>query len=255
MGCMTFLEESERAELRAQHKVERDKRICDRIKAVLLCDKGWSWTEIAEALLITEGAVRKHVSEFQSFKKVKPKNRGSKEKLSLAQEYDLIKHLEKHTYLHVKEIVFYVRSRWEVIYSVTGMTKWLKRHGFSYKKPCLIPGKADAEKQKKWIEAYRQLKAALSKNEAICFTDGVHPTHNVQLAYGWIKKGVSKEVPSNTGRSRINLAGAIDIQTHKIVLQEDKTLNAEATVRFFKRIESAYPSKTTVLQNSGVVRV
>ncbi len=24
--------------------------------------------------------------------------------------------------------------------------------------------------------------------------DGVHPTHNVQTAYGWIKKGVRKEI-------------------------------------------------------------
>lgn len=24
--------------------------------------------------------------------------------------------------------------------------------------------------------------------------DGVHPTHNVQPAYGWIKKGIRKEI-------------------------------------------------------------
>ena len=257
MGSMAFLDESERAELRAQHKLERDKRICDRIKAVLLYDKGWSWTEIAEALLITEGAVRKHVSEYQIIKKLRLENKGSAEKLSLAQEHELVKHLEDHTYLHVKEIVFYVWSRWEVVYTDSGMTKWLKRHGFSYKKPCLVPGKADAEKQKKWIEEYRKLKASLPADEAICFTDGVHPTHNVQLAYGWIKKGVAKEIPSNTGRSRVNLAGAIDIQTHKIVLQEEKTLNAETTVRFFKRIESTYPSKSKIhvfCDNAGYYR-
>ncbi|NGX32048.1 MAG: hypothetical protein K1060chlam4_00086 [Candidatus Anoxychlamydiales bacterium] len=33
---------------------ERDKRICDRIKAVLLRDKGWTWIQIAEALLLSE---------------------------------------------------------------------------------------------------------------------------------------------------------------------------------------------------------
>jgi transposase len=257
MGSMAFLEESERLELKAQHRLERDGRIRDRIKAVLLYDKGWSWVEIADALLITEGAVRQHVSEYQTIKKLGPNHKGSQERFSLAQEQELIKHLESHTYLHVKEIAFYVCSRWDVKYTVSGMTKWLKRHGFSYKKPALVPGKVDAEKQRKWIEEYQKLKARLPENEAICFTDGVHPTHNVQLAYGWIKKGVSREIPSNTGRSRINLAGAIDIQTHDIVLQEDKTLNADATVRFFKKIEQAYPGKSKVhifCDNAGYYR-
>jgi hypothetical protein len=45
---MIFLSDNERAQLKAQHKRERDKRICDRIKAVLLCDKGWSVPAIAE---------------------------------------------------------------------------------------------------------------------------------------------------------------------------------------------------------------
>ena len=257
MAPMGFLDENERNKLRAQHRLERDGRVRDRIKAVLLYDKGWSWVEIADALLITEGAVRKHVSEYQINKKLKPENGGSKQRLSLAQESKLVNHLESHVYLHVKEIIFYVQHRWGIEYTVSGMTKWLKRKGFSYKKPSLVPGKANAEKQHQWIEEYQKLKASLPKNEAICFTDGVHPTHNVQLAYGWIKKGQSKEIASNTGRSRLNLAGAIDIKTYKIILQEDKTLNAEATVRFFQQIEQAYPDKSKIhvfCDNAGYYR-
>jgi hypothetical protein len=51
--------------------------------------------------------------------------------------------------------------------------------------------------------------------------DGVHPTHNVQAAYSWIKKGDRKEIPANTGRSRLNLSAIIDVDSHKIVIQED----------------------------------
>ena len=76
--------------------------------------------------------------------------------------------------------------------------------------------------------------------------DGVHPTHNVQPAYGWIKKGVRKEIPTNSGRSRINLSGAIDILSHKIVVQEDKTLNCNATINFLGKIEEAYPTKKKI---------
>ena len=43
---MNFLDDKERAGLRIQHKQEWDGRIRDRIKAVLLYDKGWSFQQI-----------------------------------------------------------------------------------------------------------------------------------------------------------------------------------------------------------------
>lgn len=45
-----FLSPDERTALKMQHKRERDKRVCDRIKAVLLYDEGRSFTEIAHVL-------------------------------------------------------------------------------------------------------------------------------------------------------------------------------------------------------------
>jgi len=60
-----FLTDQERTALRNQHKKERDKRVCDRIKAVLLRDKGWTWMQIAEALLLSEEALRKHIQRAQ----------------------------------------------------------------------------------------------------------------------------------------------------------------------------------------------
>ena len=123
-----FLTDKERASLQKQHKKERDKRVCDRIKAVLLRDKGWTWMQIAEALLLSEEVLRLHLKEFQASRKLKPENGGSKEQSKL-----LIQHLQKHTYLYVKDIAAYVQSMWNVSYSVSGMTDWLNRNQFSYK--------------------------------------------------------------------------------------------------------------------------
>lgn len=86
-------------------------------------------------------------------------------------------------------------------------------------------------------------------NKTICFIDGVHPTHNVQPAYGWIKKGIRKEISANSGRARLNLSGAVDIVSHRVIVQEDKTLNADAadaTISFFGKIEKAYPDKEII---------
>jgi len=241
-----FLTDEERTSLQQQHRKERDGRVRDRIKAVLLRDKGWTWMQIAEALLLSEGALRLHLKEFQASRKLKPANGGSKEKLSDQQSRQLTQHLEEHTYLHAKDIAAYVESMWQVSYSVSGMTDWLNRNQFSHKKPSLVPGKANAEIQEAWISAYQQLKQGLKKDETICFGDGVHPTHNTQLSYGWIRKGYRKEICSNTGRKRLNLSGALDLIEGKLHYQEDPMLNGDATISFLKKIEKAYPTKRRV---------
>lgn len=254
---MIFLSDAERAQLIAQHKRERDKRICDRIKALLLFDKGWSIAAIAEALLLSEDAIREHISEYKESKKLKPENGGSTQKLSIDHSNALAVHLRSHTYLYVKDIVAYVKSTWAVTYSVPGMRNWLQRYDFSYKKPALVPGKADGQQQREWMAHYEKFKQELPADETICFMDGVHPTHNVQPAYGWIQKGVRKEVPANSGRSRINLSGVLDMISHKVLIQEDKMLNAEATISFFRKVEAAYPEKKGVhifCDNAGYYR-
>jgi transposase len=243
---MLFLTDSDRTQLKIQHKKERDGRVRDRIKAVLLYDKGWSIAAIAEALLLSEDAIRDHIDEYKKTKKLKPESGGSTEKLSAEQSEQLENHLRQFTYLYVKDIIAYVQANWVIAYTVPGMRSWLQRHEFSYKKPAVVPGKANKQQQEAWFAEYEKLKQNLPADETICFMDGVHPTHNVQPAYGWIKRGVRKEIPANSGRSRLNLSGVIDIISHKVLIQEDKMLNAEATMCFFRKIEEAYPTKTKI---------
>ena len=241
-----FLTDEERASLQKQHKKERDGRIQDQIKAVLLRDEGWTWVQIAHVLLLSEEILRLHLKEFHASRKLKPENGDSKEKLSFEQSEMLIKHLKEHTYLYAKDIAVYVKSMWNVSYSVSGMTDWLNRNQFSYKNPSLVPGKANLEIQKDWISRYQQLRENLGEDETICFADGVHPTHNTHLSFGWIRKGTRKEICSNTGRQRINLSGALDVVEKRVHFQEDPMLNAEATISFLQRIEKAYPLKNRI---------
>ena len=94
---MSFLNDLERVQLKAQHRRERDKRICDRIKAVLLRDKGWSIDAIAEVLLLSKDAIQDHITEYRDLKKLKPGNGGSTEKFSVEQSDQLDAHLRCHT--------------------------------------------------------------------------------------------------------------------------------------------------------------
>ena len=107
---MNFLTEQERQQLKFQHKRERDKRICDRIKAILLYDEGWTPQQIAKVLLITDQAVRNHIDDYQTSSKLKPESGGSEEKLSKQQSEKLKARLQEHTYLYIKDIIAYVQA-------------------------------------------------------------------------------------------------------------------------------------------------
>jgi transposase len=109
-----------------------------------------------------------------------------------------------------------------------------------------VPGKADSKQQEEWLAEYEKLKANLPATETVCFIDGVHPTHNVQPAYGWIKKGEPKAIPTHTGRKRLNLTGAIDILSHRVHIRKDETLNGIATIAFLRQLEEAYPTMNKV---------
>ena len=144
------LSPEQKSALEKQHKTERDGRVRDRIKAVLLHVEGWTQNQIAQALRIRLETVHDHLKDYQRDEKLKPTNGGSKTKLSDDQTSAFIQHLDTHTYLKVSEICAYVLRTYQIIYSVSGMTEWLHSHGFSYKKPKGTPLKADPQKQKEF---------------------------------------------------------------------------------------------------------
>ena len=88
---------------------------------------------------------------------MRPENGGSKERISKEQSELLESHLKEHTYLYVKDIVAYAPATFNISYKVPGMRSWLQRHGFSYKKPAVVPGKANKEQQEAWLTEYETL--------------------------------------------------------------------------------------------------
>jgi len=53
------------------HNLTRDKRVCDRIRAIIHCSNGWLAPQIAEALLIHETTVTRHINELLATGKLK----------------------------------------------------------------------------------------------------------------------------------------------------------------------------------------
>ncbi len=49
---MIFLSSEEKSELRSRHRMDNNKKTCDRIKAILMANDGWTYVQISEALMI-----------------------------------------------------------------------------------------------------------------------------------------------------------------------------------------------------------
>ena len=165
---------------------------------------------------------------------------GGKGKLTKNEENLLDQHLEQTLYLDAKCVAEYIWKTFGEKYSVRGVTELLKRLGYVYKKPKIVPGKANAEAQKDFLNYYEELKNKLEPDDKILFMDGVHPQHNTIAAYGWIKKGQEKEIKSNTGRQRLNINGALELDKFKVTVTFEETLNSITVLALFKKLRKVY---------------
>lgn len=240
------LTSKERSELQVWHKKERDKRVCDRIKAVLARDDGYSYSEIARLLLLDDATIRRHVEDYFSKHKLIPENGGSTSYLSIAETASLKGHLREVTYLYVKDICSYVKSSYGKSYSISGMTKWLQSNAFRYKKPHGVPAKADIEKQARFIDDYKSLKKSLGSDEVLYFVDSSHPQHQTRLAYGWIEKGIRKAEKMTACQKRVNLIGGINLAQYDIEYKHVNWVNAESINGFLQNLLNANPTARTI---------
>lgn len=230
-------------ELKAAHRTLKDKRSADRIKAIYLLGTGWTQEKVCEVLMLDEGTLRHYVKRYREGEiknLVSDHYLGGHGKLTKDEELLLDQHLEMTLYLDAKSIADHIWKTFGKKYSVRGATKLLKRLGYVYKKPKVIPGKADAEAQKSFLMRYTDLKSNLKLDEKILFMDGVHPQHNTVAAYGWIKKGKQKEIKSNTGRQRLNINGALELSNHKVTVTFEETLNAVTVLTLLKKLREVY---------------
>ncbi len=243
---MLKLQNKARKELLLQHKKERDGRIKDRIKAILLYDKKKTIPEIAECLFLSSSTINRYIEEYFKNERLTPLNKGTEGKLSKNEARRLSAHIEDHTYTKVEEIANYILITYGIKYTVSGLTKWLKKAGFVYKKPKGIPSKLNEQAQASFISKYIKLSQELSKDEKILFLDSCHPTQSTKLEYGWIKKGQEKQIKTTGSRTRMNITGAIDIKTRAVIKSNYEKINGESTVNFLKKIVSTYPEAQTI---------
>ena len=209
-----------------------------------MLNKGYSFEEIAEVLIMDEDSIRRWHNLYLEggIESLSANNyKGSDPFLSSEEQVKFANFMDRHIFLTSKEACRYVLQTFRVSYTPKGMTALLKRMGFTYKKPKAIPGKADRKEQEKFIRKYNRLRRKKEKNDRIYFMDGAHPLHNPILQYGWIKKGEEKYIETNTGRNRLNINGAYDVEEKKVIAREDESVNAQSTIKLLQQLSDLQP--------------
>lgn len=237
-----FLTSSQRISIKQAHRLERDRKIGDRMKAVLAADQGKPISEIADYLLADENTVRRHIKDYFDNDSFGGGSGGSQGKLSDEQSSRLKELLAACDVPTAAEAAEKARGLFGTKFSVSGMTDWLKRMGFSYKKSEPLPSKADPVAQGVFIAAYRELKAALPQDEAIIFLDATHPCMASKLAYGWSIKGQRKTVKTVASQARVNVLGSLDPATMKMVTSFPPKVDGHALELHLNKLRRSYPA-------------
>ena len=154
-------------------------------------------------------------------------------------------------------MIEHVARAFGVAYSKAGMIKLLHRLGFEWRKPKGLPARADVAAQEAFVAAYEKLLNGLAPDEIVYFADAVHPEYQSRPAHGWVRRGERLAVGAGKGRQRVNLAGALCLETGDCRIVEDVRITAETTVELLARLERANPGKRlihVILDNAATNR-
>lgn len=223
----------ERNSIKQLHRRCKERRFADKLKAILLLDKGYSCVEVGELLLLDDDTIRAYATQYISAganSLLTDDYKGRESHLTAKQIEQLNNHLMEFVYPDSKGIVAWILEHFGITYTPTGINALLKRMNFVYKKPVLIPCKSDEKRQEAFIAEYHELNNQLQPDDTIYFMDGVHPQHNTNPSHGWIKKGTTKHIPSNNGRQRVNINGALNLKTKEVFHVEDERINSQTVI-------------------------
>lgn len=244
------LSEKERIELIALHKKNMRAKEADKIKAILLLDKGYSHQETSEILLIDENTITNWKKDFLRSKNsnewLKDNYFGYQGKLNKEQLKQVEDFLENSIIQASEQVKRFIKQEYNVDYTVQGTVNLLHNIDYVYKYTRNIPSKYNPEKQEQFKAFYELLENSIPHNQVILFTDASHPQHNTEPTRVWVKKGEEKIIKSNTGRNRVNINGMYNPLNQDFIYTTPDTVNAEKMIELFKDVENHYQDKEVI---------
>jgi len=224
-------------------------RVARRANALVLLDRGWSCERVAAALLLDDDTVRAWhrayeqggVEELKTFG-----HEGSGSHLSHEQEVALSDWIDAHCPRSTRKIGAWLKQTFGLSYSRSGLIALLHRLGFSYRKPKAMPRGLDDAKQQAFIDEYENLLNTMGADEAVVFVDAVHPTHQVRPAGCWAREDVVVAVEQTTGRDRLNIHGAINLETGQTQILAVEKVDGPSLIKLLGEVERTHTAMRLV---------
>jgi transposase len=150
------LTRSQREDLWRRYKQTSDRRVAERLHAILLLDEGRSASAVSGILHLHRKTLKRWVGTFATsgvealcaFHYV-----GNTTSLTDAQLQHFTIWLDERV-RSTKEAIAWVEQQFGFDYTESGMLKLLKRLDYRYKKPAQVPSKADRDLQAAWLSSY-----------------------------------------------------------------------------------------------------
>jgi transposase len=230
-------------------------RVQQKMEAVYLKSQGLPHSEICRLTRISENTLRSFLRQYQD---------GGIERLKRIDWAGTTSELDEHR--ETLEEFFRQnppRSTTQAaaeIERITGVKRgptqvrqFLKGLGLKFRKVGMIPAKADAEVQAKFLDEklWPRLKQAQRLRRVVCFVDAAHFVHAPFLGYLWCFVRLLVRGPS--GRKRFNVLGAIDAVTHELTtVVNDTVIDARAICELLRKLSVRYAGSplTLVLDNA-----
>ena len=225
-------------------------RVARRANALVLLDRGMSCEDVSSVLLLDDDTVRSWhrlyqeggIGSLEGFD-----YKGSCCLLTAEQQDKLTAWISETLPRTTCVIGAWLEQEFGIVYeSRSGLVALLHRLGMEHRKPEAVSAKLDENKQKAFIEAYNALLNRLPADEAILFADAVHPTHGSRPVGCWAPKDIKVALDQSSGRERLNIHGAIDLETGQTRMIDVLTVDAMSTIALLMAIETLYPSMRTI---------
>ncbi len=247
---MIQLDEDTIKRLRLLQRKHKDKRVYIKVTVLLMLHQGFTAQMIAESLGIDDSTVYRYQQGFEDLgldDYLKDFFVAYSGQLKEEEEQLLRSEIREGLYINSKQVAAYIELEFGVRYSLSAVVKLLHRLGFTYKKTKGVGVKADREVQEQFVKELNELLEQPIDNQVIYFNDAVHPQHNTRADYGWIYKGEDFEIPTNPGRKRVNINGALNAHTiTDVLVVESERINAQSCIKLWKKQRRRHPQKTII---------
>ena len=224
-------------------------RLTRRANALLLLDDGMSCAAVAKVLYLDDDTVRywhklydeKGLGWLAEFG-----YRGRVCELTAPQQESVKAWVAQTLPRSTAQVGEWIERSFGVNYTRSAIIKLLARLGLEYRKPKVVPRKLDTAAQQAFIDSYENLLNSRGDDEAVLFADAVHPTYEARPAGCWAPKDTTIAIEGTSGRQRLNIHGAIDLETGATRMIEVTTVDALSTIALLMAIALMYPGKRLI---------